>query len=115
LTKISYGVSYSGTTFTDDTALSGMEQPLFYWVASIAPSGMTFVTSSIYPDWKGNLLVGSLKFGYLERIVLKNDKVIKREKLIEGLGRVRNVRQGPNGYIYVALEGVGIVKIISDK
>ncbi|MFT4697077.1 MAG: glucose/arabinose dehydrogenase [Flavobacteriaceae bacterium] len=112
---ISYGINYSGTTLTENTALPGMEQPLFYWVPSIAPSGMAFVTSDIYPDWKGNLLVGSLKFGYLERLVLKNDKVVTRYKLLEGMGRVRSVRQGPNGYIYAALEGVGIVKIIPNK
>lgn len=108
---ISYGINYSGTSFAENTALPGMEQPLFYWVPSIAPSGMTFVTSNIYPDWKGNLLVGSLKFGYLERLVLKNDKVVKRENLLEGMGRVRNVRQGLDGYIYAAIEGLGIVKI----
>jgi glucose/arabinose dehydrogenase len=112
---VSHGINYSGTKFTDHTSLSGMEQPLFYWVPSIAPSGMTFITSDIYPEWKGNLLVGSLKFRYLERLELKNDKVIKREKLFEGMGRVRNVKQGPNGYIYVAMEGVGIVKINPKK
>jgi glucose/arabinose dehydrogenase len=113
--KISYGINYIGTTFTEDTALPGMEQPLFYWVPSIAPSGMTFITSDIYPDWKGNLLIGSLKFEYIERLVLKNDKVVKREKLLEGMGRVRNIRQGLDGYIYAALEGVGIVKIVPNK
>jgi glucose/arabinose dehydrogenase len=76
---------------------------------------MTFITSDIYPDWKGNLLIGSLKFEYIERLVLKNDKVVKREKLLEGMGRVRNIRQGLDGYIYAALEGVGIVKIVPNK
>lgn len=89
-----------------------MEQPLFYWVPSIAPSGMTFVTSDLYPDWKGSLLVGVLKFAYVERLVIENGKVVKREKILDGVGRARNVRQGPDGYIYVALEGQGIVKII---
>lgn len=112
---VSHGINYSGTKFTDHTSLPGMEQPLFYWVPSIAPSGMTFITSDIYPEWKGNLLVGSLKFRYLERLELKNDKVVKREKLFEGMGRVRNVKQGPDGYIYVAMEGVGIVKINPKK
>lgn len=112
---ISYGINYSGTTFTKFTAKPGMEQPLFYWVPSIAPSGMAFVSSEIYPDWKGNLLVGSLKFQYLERLVLKSGKVVKREKLIEGLGRVRDVRQGPDGYIYVGIENLGIIKIIPKK
>ena len=112
---ISYGINYSGTSFTDITEKEGMEQPLFYWVPSIAPSGMAFVTSDIYPDWKGNILVGSLKFEYLERLVLENNKVVKREKLLEGLGRVRNVKQGPDGYIYAAIEGKGIFKIIPNK
>jgi glucose/arabinose dehydrogenase len=112
---ISYGINYSGTRFTEITAKPGMEQPLFYWVPSIAPSGMTFVSSDKYPEWQGSLLVGSLKFQYLERLVLKNDKVVKREKILEGMGRVRNVKQGPDGYIYVGIEGVGIVKIIPKK
>jgi len=112
---ISYGLNYSGTTFTENTALPNMEQPLFYWTPSIAPSGMTFITSDIYPEWKNSLLVGSLKFKYLERLEFKNDKVVKREKLFEEMGRVRNVRQGPDGYIYVAMEGVGIVKINPKK
>ncbi len=112
---ISYGVNYSGTPFTDITEKEGMEQPLFYWVPSIAPSGMAFVNSDIYPDWKGNVLVGSLKFKYLERLVLENNEVVKREKLFEDIGRVRNVLQAPDGYIYVAVEGKGIVKIIPEK
>ncbi|MWW25897.1 PQQ-dependent sugar dehydrogenase [Algibacter lectus] len=112
---ISYGVNYSGTAFTEITEKEGMEQPLFYWVPSIAPSGMTFVTSDKYPDWKNNILVGSLKFQYLERLVLENNKVVKREELFKDIGRVRNVIQGPDGYIYVAAEGTGIVKIIPNK
>jgi glucose/arabinose dehydrogenase len=112
---ISYGINYSGTSFTDDTYLPGMEQPLFYWVPSIAPSGMAFVTSDVYKDWKNNLLIGSLKFEYLERLVLDNNKVVKREKLLEGMGRVRNVRQGPDGYIYASLESIGILKIVPNK
>jgi aldose sugar dehydrogenase len=113
--KISYGINYSGTSFTDYTALPGMEQPIHYWVPSIAPSGMTFLTSDIYPDWKGNLFVGSLKFQYLDRCVVSNNKIIKEEKLLEGLGRVRSVKQGPDGYLYVGIENVGIVKIIPKK
>ena len=112
---ISYGVNYSGTRFTDITAKEGMQQPLFYWVPSIAPSGMDFVTSEKYPDWKGNLLVGSLKFEYLERLVIENNEVTKREKLLEGMGRVRDVKEGPDGFIYVALENVGIVKIVPNS
>ncbi|HEX9600289.1 MAG TPA: PQQ-dependent sugar dehydrogenase, partial [Mariniflexile sp.] len=109
---ISYGINYDGTPFTDITEKEGMEQPLFYWIPSIAPSGLAFVTSNKYPDWKGNILVGSLKFGYLERLVLNKEKVVKREKLLDKIGRVRDVIQAPDGYIYVAVEGKGIVKIV---
>lgn len=109
---ISYGINYDNSIFTDITHKEGMEQPLFYWVPSIAPCGMTFVTSEKYPDWKGNILVGALKFSYLERLVLDNYKVVKREKLFEKIGRVRNVVQAPDGYIYISVEGKGILKII---
>lgn len=109
---ITYGKNYSGTSITDLTAAPGMEQPIHYWVPSIAPCGMTFVTSDKYPDWKGDLLVGSLKFGYLERLIFKGEKVSRREKLFDGIGRVRNVRQAPDGYLYVAVEGNGIFKIV---
>lgn len=109
---ITYGTNYDGSIITDDTELPGMQQPMHYWVPSIAPSGMAFLTSDIYPNWKNNLFVGSLKFQYLNRVVIDNGKVVKEEKLIEDLGRVRNVRQGPDGYLYVAVEQLGIVKIV---
>lgn len=110
---ITYGINYSGTTITDEKVREGMEQPLYYWVPSIAPSGMAFVTSDIYPELKGHLLVGSLKFQYLEFLTLTEDeKVAKREKLLDGFGRVRSVRQGPDGYIYVGIDGKGVYKIV---
>lgn len=109
---ISYGVNYSGTKFTEETRRDGMEQPVYYWVPSIAPCGMTFVTGDRYPEWKGHLLVGSLKFNYVELLKLKGDKVVGREKIAEDIGRVRNVKQGPDGYIYIAVEGDGIYKVI---
>lgn len=112
---ITYGINYSGTPITDKTEMEGMEQPLHYWVPSIAPSGMTFVSSDKYPEWKGNLLIGSLKFQYLERLELKGNKVVYREKLMPDLGRVRDVRQAPDGYIYVAVEGKGIYKLVPKK
>ncbi|GAL67477.1 PQQ-dependent oxidoreductase gdhB family [Jejuia pallidilutea] len=92
---ISYGINYSGTKFTEITEKEGMQQPLFYWVPSIAPSGMAFPTSSNYPDWEGSVLVGSLKFEYLERLVLKNNKVVKREKLFEGLADLEILNKLP--------------------
>lgn len=110
--KITYGINYNDTKITDNTSLPGMEQPLHYWVPSIAPSGMDFVTSDKYPAWKGNLLVGSLKFKYLNRVVIENNKVVKEEKLLENMGRVRTIKQAPDGYIYVSIEQLGIVRIV---
>lgn len=110
---ITYGINYSGTKITDETARPNMEQPVYYWLPSIAPSGMTFVTGDKYPELKGHLLTGSLKFLYLEADYLDGEEVVKREKLIDGVGRVRNVRQAPDGYIYVGVEGLGIVKLIA--
>jgi len=109
---ISYGINYSGTKFTDITKKEGMEQPLHYWDPSIAPSGMAFINSDNYGDWNGNLLIGSLKFQYLDMCTIKNNKVVKEERLLNGLGRVRCVEQGPDGYIYVGIENLGIVKLI---
>jgi glucose/arabinose dehydrogenase len=109
---ISYGLNYSGSKFTEITKKEGMEQPLHYWTPSIAPSGMAFVNSDVYPGWKGNLLVGSLKFQYIFNCTLENGKVIKEEKILEDLGRVRSIEQGNDGYIYAGIEGLGIIKII---
>ena len=112
--KASYGINYNGTSFTDHKTLAGMEDPIHYWVPSIAPSGMAFVTSDKYPQWKGNVLVGSLKFQYVNRCVLENNKVIKEEKLVEELGRVRCITEAPDGFIYVGIENKGIVRIVPD-
>ncbi len=109
---ITYGIDYDNSIISDLTAKEGMEQPLYYWVPSIAPSGMTFVSSDLYPDWKGDLLVGSLKFQYLELDKIKEGKVIERQKIGTDIGRLRNVAQGPDGYIYIGVEGKGILKII---
>lgn len=112
---LSFGINYSGTEFAEDTARAGMRQPEWYWDPSIAPSGMTFVTSDRYPEWKGHLLVGSLKFSYVVLCRIENNTVTGDEVLFEGIGRVRNIRQGPDGYIYVATEGNGIVRIVPKK
>ena len=109
---ITYGKNYSGTTITNQTKKKGMEQPLHYWDPSIAPSGMAFISSDKYGDWKGSLLVGSLKFSYLDRCEIKNGKVVKEERLLDGIGRVRAIEQGPDGYIYVGVENIGIVKLL---
>ena len=109
---ISYGINYSGTSFTDLTKKQGMEQPLWYWDPSIAPSGMTFVTSDKYPNWQGNILVGSLKFGQVIMLTLDGNQIVKAEIVKDDLSRVRNVKQGPDGYIYVAVDGQGIYRLI---
>ena len=109
---ISYGINYSGTKFTDLTEKDGMEQPVWYWDPSIAPSGMAFVTSDKYPDWKGHLLVGSLKFNYLVLCKLEGNKVVSQEIVYKGIGRVRDVREMPDGYIYVATEGNKLERLI---
>ncbi|WOH37317.1 PQQ-dependent sugar dehydrogenase [Thalassotalea fonticola] len=112
--EISYGINYSGTSFTDLTKKEGMEQPLWYWDPSIAPSGMAFVTSDKYPQWQGNVLIGSLKFGYVVMLTLDGNNVVKEEIVKDKLTRVRNIKQGPDGYIYVAVDGQGIYKLVPE-
>ena len=109
---LSYGINYDGTEFAEDTARAGMTQPEWYWDPSIAPSGMAFVTSDKYPEWKGNLLVGSLKFSYLVLCNIENNRVVSESTVFEDIGRVRDVRQGPDGYIYVGTDGTGIYKLV---
>ncbi len=109
---ITYGINYSGSKITDETSRPGMEQPITYWVPSIAPCGMTFVTSDKYPSWKGDILVGSLRFNYLHLCEIENNKVVNQEKVLNGFGRMRTVRQGPDGYIYISVEGKGIFKLV---
>lgn len=100
---ITFGENYGGGRIgAGITARAGQEQPLHYWVPSIAPSGMAFLTSDRYgPAFKGNLFIGSLKFGHLARLELSGNKVAREHKLLEGVGRVRDVRQGPDGWLYL--------------
>lgn len=112
---ISYGINYNGTSFTDKTEMEGMEQPKTYWDPSIAPSGLDFITSDIYPDWKGKAIVGSLKFNYLVVVELDGTEVESRTIVLEDIGRVRSVAQAPDGYLYVGVDGVGIYKIVPES
>lgn len=99
---ITFGRSYAGLPIGEGSAKPGMEQPLHQWTPSIAPSGMAFYDGDAFPRWRGNLFVGSLKFRYLARLVLDGTRVVSEERLIEReFGRVRDVRQGPDGLIYV--------------
>ncbi|MGJ8744368.1 PQQ-dependent sugar dehydrogenase [Polaribacter sp.] len=110
--KASFGINYSGTKFTDKTFILGMENPIHHWTPSIAPSGMAFISSDKYGKWKGNLLVGSLKFQYVSRCILKGNTVFKEEKLLKDIGRVRSIEQGLDGFIYVGVENLGIVRLL---
>ena len=117
---ISYGENYGGGKIGDGiTSKPGLEQPLHYWTPSIAPSGMAFVTSDNYGSaWRGNLLVGSLKFQYLNRIVLEGSKVVREEKLLTDLNqRIRDVRQGPDGLIYVLTDASNgqLIRLLPSK
>ncbi len=99
---IAYGRHYSGGRIGEGTRKQGMEQPVYYWDPSIAPSGMAFYTGDRFPAWKGNLFVGALSFRLLSRLVLEGEKVVREERLFEPLGeRIRDVRQGPDGYLYL--------------
>jgi glucose/arabinose dehydrogenase len=99
---ISYGVHYTGLKIGEGTHREGMEQPVHYWDPSIAPSGMAFYTGSRFPEWKGNLFVGALKGQILVRLVLDGNKVTGEERMFRTLNeRIRDVRQGPDGYIYL--------------
>ena len=102
---ITYGENYGGGRMGEGTEKAGMEQPLHQWTPSMAPSGMAFLSSDRYgPAWRGNLFVGSLKFGYLARLEIANGKVAREEKLLQGVGRVRDVRQGPDGWLYLVTD-----------
>ena len=109
---VTFGENYDGTTITDQTSGPEFTDPIYYWLPSIAPSGFAFITSDKYPDLKGDLLAGSLKFQYVEHLSLDGKTVTAREKLLEGIGRVRDIVQAPDGFIYVSVENKGIVKII---
>ena len=106
---VSYGINYNGTTFTDKTTAPGMQNPELYWVPSIAPCGMDFVEGDRYPGWEGDLLVGSLRFKYLNRCKVEAGKIVSEEKTLENIGRVRNVKMGPDGFVYVAVENPGYI------
>jgi aldose sugar dehydrogenase len=106
---IAYGIEYSGGPITgNSTAQAGMEQPIYYWDPVIAPSGMAFYTGNLFPAWKGNLFVGGHGTGDLVRLELNGDKVVGEERLLTDLEpkreKVRDVRQGPEGALYVVTD-----------
>lgn len=103
---ITYGVNYGlGTKIGEGQTKKGMEQPLHVWVPSIAPSGMVFVQGQAFANWKGNVLIGALRDQTLVRLELKDEKVVREERLLKGqVGRIRDVRIGPDGLIYLLMD-----------
>lgn len=109
--NVSYGVQYDarqpdGRTNVPvgngRTSMQGVEEPIYFWVPSIAPSGMTFYTGDLFPDWKNNLFIGAMAGQHLVRLVLDGERVVAEERLLEDLGlRIREVREGPDGALYV--------------
>ncbi len=100
---ITYGMNYDGTPITDHTAQPGMDQPVTYWVPSIATGPISFYTGNCFPQWKNNLFLGSLAAQELRRLVIEGDSVTHQEILFKGIGRVRDVVNGPDGYLYIVL------------
>ena len=100
---VSHGVNYDGTAVgTGKARMAGMDDPLWHWTPSIAPSGMTFYSGDLFKGWKGSLINGALKFQMIVRLELKDGKVVKEERLLQGLHeRIRDVRQGPDGALYL--------------
>jgi glucose/arabinose dehydrogenase len=102
---IGYGVDYSGARIHESTHKEGMEQPIWHWTPSIAPSGMSFYTSDLFSNWRGNLFVGALAGEMLVRLELDGEKVTKEERLLQQLHeRIRDVRQGPDGALWLATD-----------
>ena len=108
---VSYGVNYSGTSFTDIQEKDGMQSPVLHWTPSIAPSDMLLVSSDKYPHLKGKLLLSSMKFSFLSALEISNKGVSKQYKILEGIGRVRSLAQGSDGYIYLGIDGQGIKRL----
>lgn len=99
---ISYGRHYRGTKIGEGTHKAGMEQPVHYWDPSIAPSGLAYYDGKAFPKWQGNLFIGALKDQMLVRLELEGERVVHEEHLLkEKFGRIRDVRQGPDGYLYL--------------
>ncbi len=102
---VTYGVGYDGSVIGSGTEKAGTVQPITYWVPSIAPSGMAFYTGAAFPKWRGNLFVGALRGQLLARLELDGERVVHEERLLVGaVGRIRDVRQGPDGYLYLLID-----------
>jgi aldose sugar dehydrogenase len=106
--EVTHGINYDGSIITTDTTMVGMEDPVLHWTPSIAPCGLAFVDSELFKGWDHNMLVGALAGQHIHRVVLDGESVVHTEKLLEGFARFRDIRQGPDGYIYVLTEAPGL-------
>ena len=103
---VGYGVNYgSGLAIHEGTHREDMEPPVHIWVPSIGVSGMLFYTGDAFPDWRGDMFVAGLRGQRLARLEMDGQDVVFEETLIQGMGRIRDVREGPDGYIYLAMDG----------
>lgn len=113
---ITYGREYWGPKIGDGEKKAGMEEPIVYWKPSISPSGATFYTGSAFPDWKGQMFIGTLSGTHLRRLKIQGKKVIEQEELLKDLGlRIRNVRTGPDGFLYLSTDGGQIARLVPAK
>ena len=108
---VSYGINYSGTSFTDLTEKSGMQAPTLQWTPSIAPSDMLLVKGDKYPELKGKFLLASMKYAFISVLEIADGNVVKQSKLLEGIGRIRSLAQSDDGTIYLGLDGQGIMRL----
>jgi glucose/arabinose dehydrogenase len=113
--RVTYGIDYSGSVISNMTSAPGIEEPVVYWVPSIAPSGMAFYDGDAFPGWKGNVFVGALAGQQLRRLELRGNRVVDQEVLLSGIvGRIRDVRRGPDGRLYLLTDGTsGVLYQIS--
>jgi glucose/arabinose dehydrogenase len=117
--RVSYGVNYDGTPVGSGKAtMEGVTDPIWHWTPSIAPSGIAFYTGNLIPGWKGSMLNGALKFELLSRLELKANKILKEERLLQSMReRIRDVRQGPDGAVYLLTDNASgrILRIVLAK
>jgi glucose/arabinose dehydrogenase len=111
---IGYGVNYGGAVIHEGTHREGMEQPVNYWVPSIATSGLMIYSGDRFPEWKGSFFAGGLAGSYIERLTIDGDQVLSKERIVDGLGRIRDIKQGPDGLIYIAVDdrGGGLTSLV---
>lgn len=110
---VSHGVNYDGKIISNSPLKEGISAPKHQWTPSIATCGLAYISSEKYGSWKGNYLAGGLALKYLSRIAIAKDKTVNSYKLLENIGRIRNVKQAPDGFIYVSVENPGrIIKLV---